>query len=314
MLLLNLIFFILTSIVLMVSATSIIISLNKIALFLRISRFIASFIIMAFATAIPELFIGISSAVSKTPSLSLGNVLGSSMLHFTLLSGIFILMGGGIKIKDNKIGKDIYFVIGSIVLVIILALINNSLSRADGIILVSFFLLSYYRIFKKSSKYRAKLENKKIKKIKIAEYFLIFFVSLIILFVSSKYIVDFASLIAVDLNLPKILIGLLLLSLATNLPELAFGFKAIKLGFKEMALGDLTGGVLTNIGMVLGIVAIIYPIQIEAISFIVISSFLLISAIIFTMFLKSEKELKVIEGIGLILIYILFIITEFLIK
>lgn len=314
MLLLNLILFILTSIVLMASATFVILSLNKIAFFLRISRFTASFIIVAFATAIPELFIGISSAISKNPILGLGNVLGSSMLHFTLLSGIFILMGGGIKIKENKISKDIYFVLGSIFLVIVLALINSSLSRIDGIILVSFFLLSSYRIFKNKSKNGAKLGNKKIKRIKIVKYFIVFFISLIILFITSKYIVNFASLIAIDLNLPKILIGMLFLSLATNLPELAFGFKAIKLGYENMALGDLIGGVLTNIGFVLGIIAIIYPIQIEIISFIIVSSFLLISAIIFTIFLKSGKKLKAIEGIGLILIYILFIIIEFLIK
>lgn len=314
MLISNLLFFMLASIILMASSTFVIISLIKIAHFIKISRFTASFIIMAIATSIPELFIGISSAISKKPSLSLGNVFGSSILHFTLLAGIFILMGNGIKIKDKKIGFDIYFVLSSIVLIIILALIKNSVSRIDGIILILFFTISYYRIFKKSTRYKAKLENKRIKNLKMAGYFAVFFISLIILSISAKYAVNFASLIAIDLKMPEILLGILLLSLTTNLPELAFGFKAIKLGFEEMTLGDLTGGVLTNIGLVIGVVSIIHPIKIEFISFIIISLFLLMSGLIFTMFLKSKKELNVIEGIILILLYVLFITLEFFMK
>jgi cation:H+ antiporter len=223
-------------------------------------------------------------------------------------------MSKGIKIKDQKIGVDIYFVLGSIALVIILALIKNSISRIDGVILVLFFILSYYRIFKKSTKYRAKLENKKIKNIKMASYFVLFFISILVLFISSKYAVGFASLIAIDLKFPEIIIGIFLLSLTTNLPELAFGFKAIKLGFKEMALGNLIGGVLSNIGLVTGIVAIIHPIEIEFMPFIITSLFLLMSGLIFTMFLKSKKELNIIEGIGLILLYILFMTLEFFMK
>jgi len=312
--LLDLIFFILTSSILIASATFLIISLNKIAHFLRISKFTSAFIIMAFATSAPELFIGISSGLSKTPELSLGNILGSCIIHFTLLAGLFILLGRGIKINNGKIGKDIYFVLFSILLLIILFLIGNSLSRIDGVILLSFFSLSYYRIFKKSKKYKAKLKKRTLKKSEIIIYSFTFIISLGILFVSSYYIVKFASAIAIDLKISNIIVGMFLLSLSTNLPELAFGFKAVKMGYKEMALGDLTGGTLTNIGLVIGIVSLISPITAPLNSFIVASIFLFVSAFIFITFMKSESEFKKIEGVSLILLYSLFMIIEFFIR
>jgi cation:H+ antiporter len=310
MLIINLIFFALAAIVVMISSTILIKTLNKIAEFLHISRFTAAFIIMAFATAIPELFVGISSAISGASSISLGNLLGSSILHFTLLVGIFILFGEGIKVRNGKIGKDIYFVLISIVLLIGLGAIGREISRIDGAILLIFFSASYYRIFKKSKKYPAKFKHKKTKKYEIISYPIIFIIAIGILFVASKYIVEFASLIAIDLHFPEIIIGLFLISFATTLPEFIFGLKAVKMGYKELALGDLTGGVLTNIGFVLGIVALIRPIAIDITPFIISSVFLFISAFIFVTFMKSDKELKESEGIALILLYVFFMAIQ----
>ena len=54
-------------------------SLLEISRYLKISEYILAFIVMAIATSLPEFFIGISSAVSETPVLSLGNVLGSNI-------------------------------------------------------------------------------------------------------------------------------------------------------------------------------------------------------------------------------------------
>lgn len=310
----NILYFIVSCTVLIISAAYLVKSLVKIARFLRISEFTAAFIIMAFATSVPELFVGISSALSNAAPLSLGNVIGSSILHLTLIMGIFVLIGNGIKISSTKSEKEIYFVLTSIILLILLYLIGMSLSRFDGSLLLGFFLYNSYRIFKKRKKYQKKFGKNNIQKTEIVITTSIFIISLFLLIFSSHFIVKYASMLANDLNIPSLLIGLFLLSFSTTLPEFAFGIRAIKMHHKELALGDLTGGVLTNLGLVIGLVAIISPITTSFLPFIISAIFLFVSAFIFTTFLESDKELGKNEGIALILLYILFLIIEIFAK
>jgi cation:H+ antiporter len=312
MLLQNLLFFVLGAIGLIISATLIVGSLTKISRFLRLSEFTAAFIIMAIASSSPELFVGLSSALSKVPTLSLGNVLGASIMDLTLITGIFILLGKGIRINRKRTDSEIYYTLFSVFLVIILFLIGNSLSRADGIILLALFIFNLYRVIIKGKNFPEKLKKENIKKIwPVVPTFVIAF---IILVLSARFAVIYGSALAVDLELPQIFIGIFLFSFVTVLPEFIFGIKACKMKHKGMAIGDITGGIFTNFTLVLGLVAIISPIKADFLNFMIPAVFLFASILIFLKFLKSENKLKIEEGIGLIILYILFIVIEFFIK
>lgn len=315
MLLQNFLLFALSGFFLVISGIFLVKSLDKIARFLGISEFSAAFILMAFATSVPELFVGISSAFQGNPQLSMGNIIGANIIDLTLLTGIFILIGKGIKFKSGKVGKEIYFMFASILLLIVLYLIGNSLSRIDGVILLGLFFFHTYLLIKKRKKYSAKLNNKQ-KNNKQNRIFpiLIFIVSLIVLFIASKYIVQYSHNLALDLNLPEIFIGIFLISIATTLPELIFGVNAVLLNHEEMSIGDQTGTIFTNTCLILGIVAIIHPITVALNPFLISGVFMLISAFIFVAFIKSGKRLDVYEGISLIGLYFFFVILQFLIR
>lgn len=308
----NILYFALSCIFLIVSGTFLVRSLSKIASFLRISEFSAAFIIMAIATSLPELFVGVSSALSNNSGLSLGNVIGANILNLTLITGIIVLMSKEIK-TTKKIGKDAYFMLAGIILIILLYIIGKSLSKIDGIILLVFFAINSYRIFKKREKFPKKIKDVTERKNRFF-YLLIFLAALIGLFISSNYAVEYASNLAVDLNLPKIIIGLFLLSFATTLPELVFGISAVQLKHKEMGIGDEIGTVITNSTLVLGVVAFISPIEVTFLPFVTSAIFMFIAAFIFTTFLVTGRKLETLEGVSLILIYVLFIIIEFFIK
>lgn len=309
----NFVYFLFFAILLTISGIYLVKSLSKISGFLGISEFSAAFIIMAFASSIPELFVGISSALNGTPQLSLGNIIGANIINLTLISGIIILISKEIKIESNKIGKDIYFMLTSILLLIILFTIGKSLSRIDGIILLAIFGLHTYNIFKKRKKYKQKLKNETERQKKF-KYLVIFLISLIGLFISSNFVVKYASEVAVDFGFSEMILGLFLLSIATTLPELVFGISASNLKHKEMAVGNQIGSVVTNICLILGIVAVLHPISSKFLPFLTASIFMFVSAFIFTTFIKTGKKLEKIEGISLILIYVLFIIIEFFIR
>ena len=314
MLLTNLIYFLVSALVLVISGIYLVKSLTKISRYLGISEFSAAFIIMAFATSIPELFIGISSALNGDPSLSLGNIIGANILNLTIITGIIIISAGKIRLKPKKIHDGLNLMFISIILVIILFVIGRELSRIDGIILISVFFIHTYQIFKKRKKYsKRKIEDGK-SGLNRFYWLLIFILALVGLFISSNFVVNSASGLAIDLKLPKILIGLFLISIATTLPELIFGISASNIGHKSMAIGDQIGTVVVNSTLILGIVAIIHPITTEFRTFIISAIFMLVSAFIFYTFVKTGNKLEKIEGVSLILIYVLFVMIEFFAK
>ena len=308
---LNLTYFALSCAALIICGIFLVKSLTKIARFLGISEFSAAFIIMAFASSIPELFVGISSALSGNPELSLGNIIGANILDLTLISGIIILSAKEIRFETKKVGAEVYFMLVSLLLVVVLYALGQSLSRIDGIILLALFSIHTFQMLRKRKKY----QKKKMKngKVQLSRFYwlIIFILALVGLFLSSNFVVKSSANLALDLGFPQIMIGLFLISFATTLPELIFGVSATNLEHKVMAVGDQIGTVVVNSTMILGIVAIIHPISSEFMTFIISAIFMFVSAFIFVTFVKSGSKLEKYEGISLILIYILFIIIEF---
>ncbi|MBS3080792.1 sodium:calcium antiporter [Candidatus Pacearchaeota archaeon] len=313
----NIIYFAVSALFMIIAGIFLVKSLVHISRFLGISEFSAAFIIMAFATSIPEFFIGVTSALSGNPSLSLGNVIGANILDLTLIMGIIVLSVKEIKIKSDGISKDLYFMLIAITLVVLLFSIGRELSRIDGIILLVVFFFHTVNVFRK----RKKFEKQKIKKTKNFKnklnkfyWLLIFLIALIGLFVSSNFVVKYAVNLAEDLKLPQIFVGLFLISIATTLPELVFGLSAVNLKHKVMAVGDQVGTVVMNSTFILGTVALIKPITAEFLPFIISGIFMFVAAFIFTTFVLTGKKIEKNEAISLILIYVLFIIFEIFVK
>jgi cation:H+ antiporter len=310
MIITNFLFFALFCIVLFASGVVLVESLSKIARFLRITEFTAAFIIMAIATSLPELFVGISSALEKSPSLSLGNIIGANILNLTLVTGLIILAGRGLKIKSKETKKDALLMLIPVAALIILSFIGNSLSRIDGAILVCIFFIYSYRLIKqRKQEFKEKLENE-IKRYDIVIHSMLFVVSLLLMFYSSKLVVHYAILLSQALKVPTIAIGLFLISIGTVLPELTFGISAALKNKGEMALGDQIGTIVVNSTFIIGIVAIIQPITTSMMIFMISAAFLLFSAFIFATFFQVSRKLYVIEAIALIFLYLLFVFVE----
>jgi len=313
MLITNLIVFLIACLVLVISGNLLVKTLTKIAAFLKLSEFVVGFIIMAFATSIPELFVGITSALAGKSALALGNVIGANIINLTLVVGIAILLGRGIKIESKKTKTDSLYMVFIAALPMILMIIGGSLSRIDGIILLAAFALYAGRILKQRRLFKKEVEDG-IKRKDIILTTILFVFSLALLFLSARFVVGYATLLSVDLALPPIIVGLFIISIGTTLPELTFGSRAVLAGRSEMALGNLIGSVIVNSTLVLGITSIIYPITANILLFSVSAIFMVIVAFLFATFVESGDRLYIKEGISLILLYIFFVIIEFYIK
>ncbi|MBW2991733.1 sodium:calcium antiporter [Candidatus Woesearchaeota archaeon] len=313
MIIVNLILFIVACLVLVTSGTLLVRSLIKIGGYLHVSEFVVGFMIMAFATSLPELFVGISSAIAANTALAIGNVIGANVLNLSLIAGMIVLIRRGIAIESDKTKKDALYMVFISALPFILMWIGHEISRIDGAILLIAFLVYARKLYKERKVFRKEVENH-VRRFEPVLNTIIFIINLGLLFFSSRFVVEYATLLSVELLLPPVLIGMFLVSIGTTLPELTFETRAVLMGHSEMALGNLIGSVIVNSTLVLGVTALIHPISANFLLFITSGVFMLIIAFLFATFLESGSKLYVKEGISLILLYLFFMMIELYVK
>ncbi|MCG2686476.1 calcium/sodium antiporter [Candidatus Parcubacteria bacterium] len=303
--------FLLSAIILSRSATLLIKTLQKISSYLRLSQFVVGFILMAVATSLPELLVGITSAVAGEPTLALGTVIGSNIANLTLVIGLAAVSARGIRIEPRTSDRDIFYMAISACAPIIL-LWDGTLSRTEGVALLLFFALYMYRLITEGERYTKKYKHNHHNATTIAKVLARFAVGIVFLIGSAHILVENSIALAKDLNLPLVLVGLFIVAIGTSLPELAFSIPALIKRQSGMVFGNILGSVATNATLILGVTAVIRPIQITHHSLFVVSSFFLTAVLtLFILFVRSHRKLSWMEGLGLIFIYILFVILEF---
>ncbi len=313
MLLNDLFFFIGALFILVVGSSYMVQYISKIATYLRISEFIISFVLVGMSTSIPELFVGITSALGGTPQLSLGNLIGANINDLTIVMGIPILLARGIPVTTKAARQDIYYMLVIAALPLALMSLGNELSRWDGVILVAVFFVYIHKILQQQRFYHKVLEQHLTRKEVVVDL-LLFFVSFGFVILGAHFAVKHAVLMSSHLGMPLIMVGLIVLALGTTLPELMFGIRSVRQGHPEMALGDSIGSVVVNSSLILGIVAIIHPIKEEIFHYFTGWVFLLLVCFIFLTFIKGSNRLTWREGVALILLYCFFLMMEFYVK
>ncbi len=313
MILTILLLFLASCAVLIFAGTLLVRSLSGMASFLRMEEFVVSFVIMAFSTSIPEIMVGIMSALYKNNALALGTVIGSNLADVTLIIGIAILLGRGIRIKKGVLRKDLGWMVCLAILPMALMVIGHEISRTDGAILIGTYAFYLYKLISRQNPSKARMKNK-VTRLESMGYTFGFIASLVLLFKSADYVVFYGSQLASELFMPPLLIGLFFVALGTSLPELAFESRAVQQGHVAMALGDVIGSVVANSTIVLGISALIHPITANYNLFLISAAFMLFSVFLFATLLESGWGLSTREGVSLILLYILFVVVELTLK
>jgi cation:H+ antiporter len=300
----RLIFFLASCALLAGSGHLVVRSLDKILRCYKLREFIIGFILMAIVTSIPEIVVGVLSAMEEIPALSLGDIIGSNIVDLTLVISVVALLARKVKVESEVVKRDIYYM-SIIALLPLILFLDQELSRLDGIVLLLVFSLYMQRLISQRERFRRIADGVLKKEIPMEVVILV--IALIALLVSARFIVKFGALLAIDFALPPILIGLVIVSIGTSLPELSFETHSVLRGYSGMAMGDLLGSVIMNSTIVLGVASLIYPIRAHFPSFIVGSAFLAILLVLFSIFVKTEEEISWREGIALLFIYIAFI-------
>lgn len=237
-----------------------------VAEFCGMSTLLIGMVVVGFGTSAPELTVSVISAAQGNPELALGNAYGSNIANIALILGATALISP-ILMQRSVIRGDLPILIAVSILSIILVW-DGSVARWNGILLLAVFAAAMAYSIRRELK-KAKLEKSESlsgnadsaepKKVSLGKSVFWLVLGLVLLVVSSRALVWGAVEIARTLGVSDLLIGLTIVAIGTSLPELASSIAAARKGENDIALGNIIGSNLFNTLAVVGLAAIVSP-------------------------------------------------------
>ena len=274
------------------------------------------FLLVAFSTSLPELFVTTFAIVDqKTVGISIGNLLGSNIMNICLILGIgFLIMaikypesaGFFTKMTRDEVG-NLNFGIFVASIVPLLLLYFGYATQFMGFILIGLFIYNMYDLVRKRetvqqiSDAAEKSEHKK--------YIIKSILGVIGVVSSSFFIIESASFLALIAGIPPIVVGATVVAFGTSFPELVTSVDSVRKGFIDLALGNVIGSCFINITLILGITFIFAPLNVNISAFSDLILFSLISNIVLGYIIQNSSIGKR-EGITLLIIYAIFLVVS----
>jgi len=227
-----------------------------------ISPLVIGLIVVSSATSAPEFAVTIGAVIEGEPGLAVGNVIGSNIANVLLILG-FSAMLSPLAINRQVVRFDIPVMVGLTVLFLGLTL-DGEISLIDGILLLLGLVLhatASVVIGRRDAAILGEQDaqealNTKPVPLWLATLLLVGGVALLV--GGAQVLVTGAVNIAIDLGVSSLVVGLTVVAIGTSLPELATSLVAIRRGERDMAVGNIVGSNIVNIGFVLGVPAIVF--------------------------------------------------------
>ncbi len=302
----------------------------------RVPKMLIGLTIVAFGTSAPEFAVSVKSIISGSPDMLLGNVIGSNILNILLILGVASLVKP-LVVQSSTVKKEIPIVMLMTVMFAVLILDNlidpsrvSDFTRQDGMVIVlAFSIFVYYLI----AMNRAKKTTNELKKVndtleliegektvkeiekkveaekpsmKLWKALLFTMIGIVAIVIGSNFVVDSASKLAGMLGVSERMIALTIVALGTSLPELVTSVVATKKGEVDLAIGNVVGSNIFNIGVVAGVPIAIFG-GIPEVTFSLIDLFAMVfSAIILYLFARDDRRISRLEGAILLSIFVAY--------
>jgi cation:H+ antiporter len=297
--------FILALIVLVKASEYIIDASIEISKILKISQFAVGFILLSVSTSIPELFVSSIASFEGNSGIAVGNVIGSNIANITFVLGITAMLGVIMfRKKSATENAGALFIISMIPLLLIW---RGDINQFNGLILVVIFIFYCYFVAKRGHTPEITDHRHNIRK--VAKTYGKFFGSLVLVMLSAYFVVQSGSAIAEEFQLSHEFIGLGMIALGTSLPELIVNVTAMRKKKTSLAVGNILGSCVTNLTLVLGVAAVISPMQLGSLAFSSAIMFLMV-ANLFLWFQISLGKISKTSGVVMVLAYLFFILVE----
>ena len=274
------------------------------------------FILVGFATSLPELSVVIFGASSEKIGVSIGNILGSNITNIALILGVCFLI---VAVKcprfqcmypamaKEEIG-NLHFGLFIASIIPLALLYIGQASQYIGVILLTIFIFYMIQLSRlKKPKDQGTLSGEKRR---LRHYALLALVGAAVVVAGAFFIVDSATFIAASAGVPPVVIGATIVAFGTGIPELATSISSAKKGHFNLALGNIVGSCFINITFILGVALIVSHLTVHIAAFSNLAIFSLITNLFLWYFLSDER-MSWREGTLLLVLYAVFLVVSF---
>lgn len=288
---------------------------------LKMPAIVIGLTIVSFGTSLPELLVNIFASFSGSSELAIGNVLGSNVANILLILGVSALITP-LPINKNTYFSEVPFSLIATLLVGFLANVTlfnqvapnapQYISRYDGLILLFFFVMFLGYVYVVSKQNKEELQEGDIRMMSTGMSVIYILIGMVGLYFGGNWVVEGAISMATSFGMSESLVGLTIVALGTSLPELATSIMAALKKNTDIAVGNAVGSNIFNLLWILGISAVIKPLEFQVVSnddifMIIIASTMLILAVI----IGKRTVISRWEGLWFVLAYIGYMIFLF---
>ncbi len=303
-LLFNAIIALLSLIVVAKAADLLVFSIANYSRRLGMSEYVIGFIALSIGGAMPELIASLTGSFYGSGEIIYGTVLGSNLTQIPIL-GMALLLGSRLKPDSSSKGNApiLTFIIA---LLPILLVIDGTLSRFDGLILLGSF------IFYLGNLWQGEQSRKKKKDLRFKDIYkdmLIFIGSLAALLLSARFLVSSSLRISGILDISPFIIGIVVIGIGGAAPEIIVQLRSVFQHHEDFIYGNVLGSIVANSSFVLGIVALIKPFSIPF-SSIILTSIFMVAGLLYVLLVLNSGEFNWKHGLIMIIFYIIFIVLE----
>ncbi|MFW0837439.1 MAG: calcium/sodium antiporter [Candidatus Komeilibacteria bacterium] len=283
---------------------------------LHIPDIIIGLTIISFGTSLPELIVNILAVLRGSSDIGLGTVIGSNISNIALVLG-FTAIVYPLSVRHSTIWREIpYSMVAALILLLISSdsffnnVLNSSINRVDGIILLIFFVLFVaYTVGVFVRHRRMHLDDETDITHNNAKIALMIIIGLIGLYYGGQWVVNGAVAIAHVFGLSEFVISATIIAIGTSLPELVTSLVAAFKRNLDMAIGNIVGSNIFNILLILGIASIIQPLRVPNLLWLDIVYLIGLSVVLFVFLaIGKKRELERWQGFALVFIYLGYII------
>ncbi|WP_134772356.1 calcium/sodium antiporter [Ornithinimicrobium flavum] len=225
------------------------------------SSLVVGLTVVAAATSAPELAVTTGAVLDGETALAIGNVVGSNIANVLLILGISAL-AAPLVVRRVLVRMDVPVLVGLSLLTLVLAL-DGEIGRGDGVVLLV-LLVAHAAVAIVVSRRdpivageQPAAEDSSGPGVLVSVALVVIGVGLLVL--GARVLVAGAVSIATGLGVSGLVVGLTVVAVGTSLPELATSVIATIRGERDLAVGNIVGSCIFNLGMVLGLPALLAP-------------------------------------------------------
>ncbi|MGL4988832.1 MAG: calcium/sodium antiporter [Cetobacterium sp.] len=273
----------------------------------NIPNIVIGLTIVAFGTSAPELVVNVIAAMNGKSAITLGNVVGSNIINILLILGVTAIIYP-LTVARNTVKYEIPIALFAAVSTYVLSK-NGVLNGFDGLILLGFFIL-----FLLYNTYLT-VTNKEESELEVKNYTLpiaigVTLLGFVLLVFGGRFIVESAVELARNFGISERIISITVVSLGTSLPELATSIIAALKKNTDIAIGNVVGSNIFNTFLILGVSAVISPIEISSGAFIDLI-LNMVSALLLLLFVLRNYRLNRIHGLLFLAVYSSYVYSIF---